>query len=143
MRKKEADTFFYFAVTADTVLCRKARYKLHGSTFQVEMVNSYDDVFIEPPDMMVGSCQSHCTANTIILGLRVACSRVRAASGRGGEFTQPLSQKLWDLRYMSYCQSEASLSSSTSAAETKVCIEAVTYFPLEEENSSLVTPYNK
>ena len=34
----------------------------------------------------------------IILGGRVACSRVLAASGRGGEFTQPLPPILWEKR---------------------------------------------
>ena len=38
----------------------------------------------------------------IILGGRVACSRVLAASGQGGEFTQPLPPILWGKRYILY-----------------------------------------
>ena len=33
------------------------------------------------------------------IGVRVACSRFLPASGRGGEFTQPLPPILWNLRY--------------------------------------------
>ena len=35
----------------------------------------------------------------IIWGVRVACSPLLAASGRAGEFTQPLPQILWGKRY--------------------------------------------
>ena len=42
---------------------------------------------------------AYCNVFPIISGGRVACSRVLAASGRGGEFTQPLVPVLWGKRY--------------------------------------------